>query len=304
MHSIHCSHSPTYKSLLDGNTLWLTLPVGKSIFMLFIAVLFSACQGKQENKAAPISTAFTAERNAFFNSLQDPAEVSAMLLPGLSGFEKSLLHNPKDFHRYASNDVKAAANLGIYLADLNYCILFKENVAGKDYLESAIELSQAILLDKKTLNFLMSRYENNLAQNDSLNGVMNQLLSEATKGLQGTVRERLAGIAMASYQLENLHLALATVETFPETLTEEQRTSKELLIQFISGQQARLEIVYNFIRAHTDPLDPSQNPNYPFYDNALRELLYIYQQSSPTDPKMKELLTAVGVLREKMISIE
>lgn len=304
MRSANRSHSYTRKTLKATDTPWLTLPVDKVLFMFFIAVFLSGCQGKQENKAAPISTVFTAERNAFFNSLQDPAEASAILLPALSRFDKSLLHNPKDFHRYASNDVKAAANLGIYLADLNYCILFKESDSGKEYLESAIELSKVMLLDKKILTFLMSRYESNLAQNDSLHGVMNQLLSESTKGLQGTARERLAGIAMASYQLENLHLALTTLETFPATMTEEQHTSKELLFQFVSGQQARLEIVYNFIKAHTDPLDPDRNPNYPFYDNALRELLYLYQQSSTQDLNMKELLVAVRVLRDKMISIE
>lgn len=304
MDSVHSAHRSTHKPLRDTNAPWLALPIDTMLFVLFIGIMVSACQSKPENKTAPISTAFTAERNAFFNNLRDPEEVSATLLPGLSGFDKSLLHNPKVFHRYASNDVKAAANLGIYLADLNYCILFKESAAGKEYLESSIELSQVILLDKKLLTFLMDRYENNLTQNDSLNRVMSQLLSEATKGLQGTVRERLAGIAMASYQLENLHLALSTLEGFPETLTEKQRTSKELLVQFVSAQQARLEIAYNFIKAHTDPLDPDRNPNYPFYDNALRELLYIYQQSSPNELKMKALLQAVRVLRNKMMSIE
>lgn len=280
----------------------LRIPAVVSILsMLF---LFCGCQKKQEEKTAPISDAFVAEKEAFFNSLINPEEVSATLLPGLGTFDKSLLHAPQDFHRYASNDIKAAANLGIYLADLNYCILFNESAVGREYLESAIELSRAILLDKKVLNFLMNRYESNLAQNDSLSRVMNQLLSESTKGLQGTVRERLAGIAMASYQLENLHLALSTLEGFPGTMTEEQRTSKELLFQFVSDQRARLEIAYTFIKAHTDPLDPDQNPNYPFYDNALREVLYIYQQSSANDPKMKELLLAVRVLRNKMISIE
>lgn len=278
----------------------------KKSFSLLICFLLSlvACTTKQEKTTPPISEAFVAERTAFFNSFQNTAEVSDTLLPGLSGFEERLLHNPSTFHRYASNDVKAAANLGVYLADLNYCILYKESALGKTYLEAAIELSKIILLEKKTLEFLMQRYENNLAQNDSVKAVMQQLFSHTTVGLQGTIRERLAGIAMAAYQIENLHLALATLETFPPRLNEEQQKSKDLLVQFVSDQQAKMEVVYNFIKTHSDPLDPESNPNYPFYDNALREILYVYQQSANGELKTKELQAAIDVLRSKIISIE
>lgn len=283
-------------------------PLNKLKGSLFLSTLFLlslvACTSKQEKTTAPISESFEAERTAFFSGLHTPEEVSANLLPGLSGFNKDLLHRTQDFHRYASNDVKAAANLGIYLADLNYCILFKESTLGKTYLEASIELSKLILLEKKTLEFLIQRYENNLAQNDSLHTVVQQLFANATHGLQGTIKERLAGIAMAAYQLENLHLALATLETFPGTLNEEQQKSKDLLVQFVRGQQTRMEIIYNFIKANSDPLDPENNPNYPFYDNALREVLYVYQQSATGELKTKELQTAVTQLRSKIISVE
>ena len=278
----------------------------RGVFFLFSFFLLSlvACTTKKEKTTPPISEAFVAERTAFFNSFQNTTEVSASLLPGLIGFEERLLHNPSTFHRYASNDVKAAANLGVYLADLNYCILYKESALGKTYLEAAIELSKIILLEKKTLEFLMQRYENNLAQNDSVKAVMQQLFSHTTVGLQGTIRERLAGIGMAAYQIENLHLALATLETFPASLNEEQQKSKDLLVQFVSGQQASMEIIYNFIKANSDPLDPENNPNYPFYDNALREILYVYQQSANGELKTKELQAAVTLLRSKIISVE
>lgn len=277
---------------------------GSLFLSILILVGLTACTSKQEKTIAPISQSFEAERAAFFSNLRTPEEVSANLLPGLSGFNPALLHRAKDFHRYASNDVKAAANLGIYLADLNYCVLFKESVVGKEYLTAVLELSNVILLEKGTLEFLIARYENNLAQNDSLRAVVQELFSNATHGLQGSIKERLAGIAMAAYQLENLHLALATLETFPASLNEEQQKSKDLLVQFVSGQQASLEIIYNFIKANTDPMDPENNPNYPFYDNALREVLYVYQQSATGGLKTTELKAAVKVLRSKVISIE
>lgn len=278
----------------------------KGSLFLSALILFglAACTSKQEKTTAPISQSFEAERAAFFSSLRTPEDVSANLLPGLSGFNPALLHRAKDFHRYASNDVKAAANLGIYLADLNYCVLFKESAVGKEYLTAVLELSNVILMEKGTLEFLMTRYENNLAQNDSLRVVVQELLSNATHGLQGSIKERLAGIAMAAYQLENLHLALATLETFPATLNEEQQKSKDLLVQFVSGQQTRMEIIYNFIKANTDPMDPENNPNYPFYDNALREVLYVYQQSANGELKIKEFQAAVEVLRSKVLSVE
>jgi hypothetical protein len=275
------------------------------LILFFLSMLIISCGRKQESESDsnPESKAFALERENFFNSLKNPDEVVDQLVAGLTEFDASILNDSEHFYRYADNNIKAAANLGIYISDLNYCILFKRNEETKKYFQATYELSKAIQIEKGILEFLMKRYETNIERSDSVKLVVNQLFSESTLGLQGTDRERLAGIAMAGYQIENLHLALTTLESFPETLTDRQIQSQQLLLNFIVDQRGKFEVIYNFVRANSDPLDPNQNPNYPFFDHALRELIGVYRNVTEENPQVNELKEKVDAIRIKIINL-
>jgi len=276
----------------------------QTLILFFLNLLMISCGKNQEKNSNSESRAFAVEKETFFNSLKNPNEVADRLMPGLAEFNSTMLSDPEHFYRHASSSVSAAANLGIYISDLNYCILYKRPDETKKYFQAAYELSKVIQIEKGILEFLMKRYETNLERNDSVKSVVNQLFSQSTLGLQGTDRERLAGITMAGYQIENLHLALSTLESFPETLTEQQIESQHLLLNFILEQRGKIEVIYNFVRANSDPLDPNQNPNYPFFDNALRELIGVYRNVTENDPKVMELNEKVEAIRNKLITME
>jgi uncharacterized protein YlbG (UPF0298 family) len=265
---------------------------------LFIA----ACRKEQTDN--PNETRISeAERVVFFNTLKNPEEVMR-LVPGFTGFDASLLNDSKNFYLYATSEVMAAANVGVYMADLNYCMLFNKRDESETYVKTIYELSKVIQIEKSALEFILNRYEGNLAQQDSLKAMANQLFEKATVGLQGSTRERLAGIAMAGYQIENLYLALATLKSYPASLTEDQAKSKDQIVRFIVGQRVNIEIIYNFVRANSDPLDPDRNPNYPFFDHALRELIAVYNTVTENDLHQNELSEKVNALRNKIISTE
>jgi hypothetical protein len=272
------------------------------VFSLIMVMISCGRKSGNESDSNPAARAFALERENFFTSLKKPDEV-ASLAPGLTGFDVSILNDAKRINQYADNPIEAAANLGIYISDLNYCILFQQREESKKYFQAVYELSEAIQIEKSILTFLMIRYEKNMEQNDSVKLVVNQLFSESTIGLQGTDRERLAGIAMAGYQIENLHLALATLESLPDVLTEEQVQAQKKLLQFIIEQRGKFEVIYNFIRVNSDPTDPDKNPNYPFFDNALRELIVVYRNVSDTDPQVDELREKIDLVRNKIVNL-
>jgi len=274
-----------------------------TITLLLSLLILTACQNKDKEKSTAETRVYAAERETFFNSLKNPEEVTK-LIPGLTGFNVSLLNDTQNFYRYSTSEVMAAANLGIYMADLNYCILFNQNEVAKRYFKAVYELSKIIQIEKGTLDFLMKRYEKNLTQHDSLRVVINELFEESTLGLQGTERERLAGMAMAGYQIENLHLVLSTLNSFPEEVTTQQSQSQEVLLTYLLEQQGKFEVIYNFIRANSDPLDPKRNPNYPFFDNALRELIGLFNSMDKTKPQTAELGKKVDEIRNRIIEIK
>ncbi len=157
----------------------------------------------------------------------------------------------------------------------------------------------------------MHRYTENMERNDSVKSVLNQLMNNATALLKGTDRERIAGISMIAYQIENLHLVLATLESLPDAPAEDQIQSEAGLIQYVLNQHGKFEITYNFIQSFTDPLDPNQNPNYPFFDNAFRELIAAYHRLPQDDPGklllkkdspiLKEIHLKVNAIRSEII---
>lgn len=270
--------------------------------VLLIASLSCGRSRESQSHAEQQSNMFEVERDLFFGSLHNTVEVREVLGSVQNDFEAPILHDPAMKVNYMGNDIQAAANLGIYLSDLNYCILFEKKAEAKTYFETSYELSEVIQIEKKVLNFLMKRYENNLTQNDSLKAVVTQLLDQATLNLKDTDRERLAGIIMAGYQIENLHLVLTIINSLPDSLTTEQQKTKEQLIHYVLAQRNQIEVIYNFIRIHADPLDPNKNPNYPFFDNALRELVVVYR-SINENSSLTELSAKVDAIRNGIINI-
>ncbi|AYB29155.1 hypothetical protein [Chryseolinea soli] len=297
----------------------------KIIFILLLGSVAVSCKKSTETTesatvtadTSETSTAFDAQRKMFFNNLMAPAEVAAQIQFTAAEFNPKLMSDPKSFVQYTGNEVKAAANLGVYLSDLNYSIAYKQAKTTKEYFGAAHELSKAIGGEKRVLEFLMKRYNDNIAQNDSVKSVVTDLLQKSTSQLQGTDKEKLAGIAMAAYQIENLHLVLGTLESYPKDMLPGDARTVILvpLFKVALNQRANVQNIYNFLKTYSDPNDPDKNPNYPYYANAFEELIGVYQKLNVeekiasnkgleimNDAVVKELSEKVNAIRNKIVS--
>ncbi len=290
----------------------------KILFIVFLGSLAVSCQKSKENTASE-EKAFNAERSAFFANLQDPAEAAAQIQATAAEFNPTIMSDPKNYSKYVGNEIKAAANMGIYLSDLNYSIAYTQTETSKEYFTAAHELSKAIGIEQNVLEFLMKRYTENIAQNDSVKNVVNDLLLKSTLDLQGTEREKLAGIAMSAYQIENLHLALGIIESYPKDMLPEDARMVILvpLYKVVLGQRKNVVTIYNFLKSYADPLDPNKNPNYPYYAQAFEELIAAYDNLNVeekiannkgtellNDATMKGLNEKVNAIRDKILSVE
>jgi len=291
----------------------------KVLFLLSLVVLLSCQKNKESATETTTSSTFENERQAFFNNLVAPAQAAAGLEATAAEFNGSLLNDPKNFSSYSSNEIKAAANLGVYLSDLNYCIAYKQEAKIKEIFPAAHALSTVIGIEKGTLDFLMKRYQDNLAQNDSVKAVVDALYTKATRDLQGSDREKLVGIAMAAYQIENLHLALGVIESYPKDMLPDDARIVILVPVFrkVLEQKNSVEIIYGFLKSIADPANPEKNPNYPYYANAFEELIGVYKKLNVdekiannqglelmNDEVVKELSEKVSAIRDKIVSLE
>lgn len=290
------------------------------LFVLMLGSLAISCQKSKETaNDAPESQAFEAARSSFFNNLFVPAEAAAQIQATAAEFNAGLMNDPNVFSQYTGDEVKAALNMGVYLSDLNYCVAYSQKPFVKEYFTSAHELSKAIGIEKNVLDFLMTRYNENIEQNDSVKKVVTDLLAKSTYALQGTEKEKLAGVAMVAFQIENLHLALGTLESYPKDILPDDARTVILvpLFKMVLGQRDNVQNIYNFVRTFHDPNNPEENPNYPYYANALEELLAVYDKLNVeekidnnqgvelmNDAVVMELSEKVDAIRSKMVSAE
>lgn len=276
----------------------------KILIVCAILATFASCKQKETETKPEPSASFQAERDVFFNSLKTPDEITSAGLANVLTYNAALLHAPAQHPKYFSNKVKSAANMGIYIADLNYNLLFNNKETNNEYFQAAHELSKAIGIEEGILQFLAIRYSKNLEQNDSLRNVVKELLQQSTKTLQGTDRERLAGVAIAAYQIENLHLALSGLESISQPASEEQQKAYQQLSDYVTSYRTNVEVSYNFIHSYVDPADINDNPNYPYFDNALRELITTYRalpEGLLNATSITELKNRVEPIRAKVI---
>ena len=144
---------------------------------------------------------------------------------------------------------------------------------------------------------------------------MKDLLAKSTQGLQGTEREKLAGIAMAAYQIENLHLALGVIDAYPDDMLPSDARTVILIpiYKMVLGQKENIQTIYNFLKSYSSP----ENPNYQYYSTAFEELIAVYNRLNVderiaknqgielmNDAVMKELTQKVDAIRNKVTSAE
>jgi hypothetical protein len=287
-----------------------------SNFLIVLVVLFSIASCKTGgSKESVASDEFVRTRDAFFLKLVSPREAAAQLQATGAEFNSSLMNDPALFSRYVTSENKAAVNLGIYLADLNYCTVYKQSDFTKKYFDASRELGLTIGIEKKVLEFIGKRYVNNIYRNDSLREVFSTLYSASTTDLQASKRERVVGVIMAAYTIENLHIALGIIQTYPKDILPNDSRMQILVpvFQFIFNQRDFIVNIYSYLKA----ISNAENPNTVYYANAFAELIETYDKLNVqdkilnnkgaellNDEVVKRLADKVDNIRNKAISSE
>lgn len=283
-----------------------------SLFAVLLSFVVISCQKKQattENPASDVSVV----RDAIFSKMMTPGEAAAKLKSIGADFNASLLNDASKFSNYATAENKTAINLGVYLSDLNYCIAYQQKEASKSYFKSCLELARTLGAKKEMLDFIATRYAQNIDQNDSLKSYLSKLDDGAVSFLKDTDRERLAGFILSAYYIENLHIALGIIETYPKDILPDDARTVILVpaFQLVLTQKEGVKLIYSYMKATAQ----EDNPNYMYYKNALEELIATYEKLNVeekiknnkvnellTDAVVKELSEKVNKIRDKAVS--
>lgn len=142
-------------------------------------------------------------------------------------FNTRALYNPDDMNlisnqsRYNTNYYKAI-NLGIYATDLIYAIRYEQTQTSLDYLNVVKKMSEEIGVTNVYDEKILSRFQNNIDEKDSLLQLSHMAFSDLKRILRNNEQIEITVLVLAGTWFEGLHLSTSNfTESRIDDLTNE-----------------------------------------------------------------------------------
>jgi hypothetical protein len=220
-----------------------------SLLPFFMLLLFaggsSSCGNDKEGNIVYDSTRDTITGVEISDSLKYRFKklVSAMPVPfdilkKFSGahfpFKGELLNVPENAPAYSSSDMQSL-NLGIYGADLAYMISQDKLGDAAPYLKAIRRLSDEVVVPSAFDANILSRYDFNRDQKDSLQGLVRTSYKRIDSTLQGNDRLALATLVLAGGWIESIYLTTQHIGG------EQQNEQNKVLFDMLAVQRPYLD---------------------------------------------------------------
>jgi hypothetical protein len=201
----------------------------KAISILSVlAVLFTSCGGgeqKQESAASTEGDEFDEAKtqvisniNQVIKDLPPPSEVPYLLMATGTDFDASLVNSLEKLDTYSNPTSLAAINLGIYITDVGYLTSYEKAQQTLEYVSACQKLSEDIGVASAMDMRLMSRFERNLNDKDSLKVLVDEVINKTSERLDAIDRMNVAGLVLAGSYVEGLYVSTKLIANFDEDL--------------------------------------------------------------------------------------
>jgi hypothetical protein len=166
----------------------------------------------QIQQSAPISF------DKIINDVPKPTNIPALLQRSGVDFVPSLTNSADKAQNYLTTNSIAALNLGIYTTDLGYLCSFSKSEEAIAYFKASQQLAGKLGITGAFETSLMDRFQNNLANKDSLVILVEKSTEVAKVFLNENQQYNVAAMMVAGSFIEGLHLATTLVDSFPAEL--------------------------------------------------------------------------------------
>jgi hypothetical protein len=226
----------------------------KLLLIGMMMVFFSTCQESTSTKNDKL-VEFQKKAKEVLNKPTKPSKITDLLELSGARLMPELVNEPANWEKYTKNEIKAAANLGVYLADAIYQyaydsvkLAYNSAIAGKSIAEH-IGIGEDVFMD-----FIGDRYRNVGGQNDSLFFVLDSALIHAESSLNADERfEILSAVFIGNY-IEKQYIISNIIFNYPVELPKESKLLllREMLI-VKSNSLHRLDFIIELMeKAYAD----------------------------------------------------
>lgn len=174
--------------------------------------LVSCGGGKSEEQtdgqtSDSISTDLTpVDSGAAEYSLPSPLQIASIFRRSGLNYQDGLTAPEANVDKF-STSFSQSIGLGVFSADLSYCVLNKQQQASINYMKSvrklADKLGMASVFDN---NGLASRFEKNISNEDSLGGIIAELQMETDLYLEDNEKQHVSAIVFAGAWIESMYI--------------------------------------------------------------------------------------------------
>lgn len=221
-----------------------------ALVLLAVITLLGACGGGSSNtEQSNASDEFAAAQkeiasdiDAYIKDLPPPSEVPFLLMATGSDFNTALINSLDNSDRYTTSSDKAALNLGVYATDIGYLSSYDQTDAVYESVQVCQQLAEAIGVASAIDIDLLSRFEENVGNRDSLAVLIDEVMSVTKDRLQTLDRINLAAVALSGSFVEGLYITMGVIDSNPDDLPENLRNKLlQPLVEIVIKQKKTLD---------------------------------------------------------------
>jgi hypothetical protein len=281
---------------------------------LFIGALYAmaitSCQ--QNTKPASTTNSIDTLSNKVVKKAAPPDSTDNVILPsplqigsifknaGLT-YMPGLTNSVKDVSQYTST-YSEALNMGIYGADLSYCVLNKQTQDALGYLKTLRTLADKLGFGNIfESNSLAKRFEANLNSEDSLTSIIADLQMEADTYLTTNRQKYVSAITFAGAWIESMYVG-SRVYAEKKSDKVSSRISEQMnilhnLIKTMSGYESQDAHIAEMVSALK-----TIETTFTGYDEVKKNNPDSDETAKLTDTHIAELSKQIQELRQKFVS--
>ncbi|MEL6559013.1 MAG: hypothetical protein AAFQ94_12565 [Bacteroidota bacterium] len=194
--------------------------------LVFLSLIFLASCGQKTEKKGGIETTELSEAeqkiieeiDKVIHDMPPPTEVPFLLKETGADFNPKLINSLAQVDAYTTTRDKAALNAGVYATDIGYLSSYEQVENALDYLEACQKLAESIGAGSVFNVELMSKFEQNLDNPDSLMGIVNTVMLDAEQNLENSDKLTSVALTLVGSYIEGMYLATQVIDTYPDDL--------------------------------------------------------------------------------------
>lgn len=194
--------------------------------LVFVSLIFLASCGQKTEKKSGIETTELSESeqkiideiDKVIHDMPPPTEVPFLLKETGADFNPQLINSLEKVDSYTTTRDKAALNAGVYATDIGYLSSYEQVENALDYLEACQKLAESIGAGSVFNVELMTRFEQNLDNPDSLMGIVNTVMLDAEQNLENSDKLTSVALTLVGSYIEGMYLATQVIDTYPDDL--------------------------------------------------------------------------------------